>query len=167
MTRLLPIRRGWMPGLLGEVIAEHGRYYETHWQLGAAFEAKVAEALGEWITRYDARRDIILHARDEAGLLGSISLDGTGYPMEGSRIRFFILADRARGTGLGQRLLAELLDFARASGQRKLWLTTFRGLDAARHLYERAGFRLAGEEQDETWGRLLHEQRFEWSAESV
>ncbi len=167
MTRLLPILHGWVPGLLGEVIAEHGRYYEHDWQLGAGFEAKVAEALGEWIARYDPGRDIILHAHDEAGLVGSISLDGTGYPTEGGRIRFFILADRARGTGLGRRLLAELMDFALAAGHTKLWLTTFRGLDAARHLYERAGFRLAGEEQDETWGRLLHEQRFEWSAEDV
>lgn len=164
MTGPLSILRGWVPGLLGEVIAEHGRYYETHWQLGGEFEAKVAESLGEWFARYNPDRDLILHVRDEKGLLGSISLDGTGYPDEGGRIRFFILADRARGLGLGRRLLAELMDFARASGQQKLWLTTFRGLDAARHLYEQAGFRLTGEVLDETWGRSLHEQRFGWRA---
>lgn len=159
-----PILHGWRPGLLGEVIAEHGRYYESHWRLGAAFEAKVAEAMGEWVARYDPTRDCLCHARDEAGLLGSISLDGTGYPDAGGRIRFFIMSDRARGTGLGRRLFEDVMAFARTTGQNRLWLTTFRGLDAARHLYEQAGFRLAGEVLDETWGRPLHEQRFEWQA---
>lgn len=159
-----PILSGWTPGLLGEVIAEHGRYYEAHWQLGATFEAKVAEAMGEWFSRYDPGRDGILHARDEAGFLGSISLDGTGYPEAGGRIRFFILADRARGTGIGRRLLDRMMGLAVSTGQQRLWLTTFRGLDAARHLYEQAGFRLAGESLDQSWGRPLHEQRFEWQA---
>ncbi|HRE19719.1 MAG TPA: GNAT family N-acetyltransferase [Rhabdaerophilum sp.] len=164
MTGELQIQHGWMPGLLGEVIAEHGRYYEAYWQLGAAFEAKVAGAIGEWFARYDPDRDLILHAHDATGLIGSISLDGTGHPADGGRIRFFIMAERARGTGLGQRLLTRIMDFAHSSGQRKLWLTTFRGLGAARHLYEQAGFRLTGEALDETWGRPLHEQRFEWQA---
>jgi len=159
-----PLLRGWVPGLLGEVIAEHGRYYATHWRLGAGFEAKVAEAMGAWIARYDPARDLILHARDADGLLGSISLDGAGSPAEGGRIRFFILADRARGTGIGRRLLGELMVFANASGQQRLWLTTFRGLDAARHLYERHGFHLVDETLDRSWGQPLHEQRFEWQA---
>lgn len=164
MNHDAPLLRGWVPGLLGEVIAEHGRYYETHWRLGADFEAKVAEAMGAWIARYDPARDLILHARDTNGLLGSISLDGIGSPVEGARIRFFILADRARGTGIGRRLLGELMAFAQASGQRRLWLTTFRGLDAARHLYERYGFHLVDETLDRSWGQPLHEQRFEWQA---
>lgn len=159
-----PILQGWMPGLLGEVIAEHSRYYDSHWHLGAAFEAKVAEAMGEWMSRYNPARDCLCHARDAAGLLGSISLDGTGYLADGGRVRFFIMSDRARGMGLGRRLLDDVLAFAKATGQRHLWLTTFRGLDAARHLYEQAGFRLVGEVLDETWGKPLYEQRFEWRA---
>ena len=40
-----------------------------------------------------------------------------------------------------------------------LW--TFKGLDAARHLYERHGFRLAEEYAGAQWGVNLVEQRFE------
>ena len=41
----------------------------------------------------------------------------------------------------------------------RLW--TFAGLDAARRLYERAGFRLAEERRGTQWGIEVTEQRFE------
>jgi hypothetical protein len=47
------------------------------------------------------------------------------------------------------------MDFARTG----LW--TFKGLDAARHLYERKGFRLVQEYEGAQWGVVLTEQRFE------
>lgn len=158
------IERGWRAGALGWVIAEHGRYYEMHWQLGAAFEAKVAQAMGEWMQLYDPARDLLLIARDENGILGSISLDGSGAhaATEGARIRFFIMTDRARGMGIGRRLMDEMMDFIRAAGFERAFLTTFRGLDAARALYEAHGFTLTHEELDTSWGTPLHEQRFAW-----
>jgi len=45
-----------------------------------------------------------------------------------------------------------------------VYLNTLAGLDAARALYERAGFRLVREIDAQTWGRAMHEQRFEWTA---
>ena len=42
-----------------------------------------------------------------------------------------------------------------------VWLTSFRGLDAARALYERHGFRLVCEEPATSWGTPVLEQRFE------
>ena len=39
--------------------------------------------------------------------------------------------------------------------------TTFAGLDAARHLYERAGFVLCQESEGDHWGRTVMEQTFE------
>ena len=37
---------------------------------------------------------------------------------------------------------------------------TFKGLDAARHLYEAAGFKLAEESEGRQWGSVVVEQRF-------
>jgi hypothetical protein len=45
-----------------------------------------------------------------------------------------------------------------------VYLNTFKGLDAARALYDRAGFRLVAEATGSTWGREVTEQRFEWNA---
>jgi ribosomal protein S18 acetylase RimI-like enzyme len=51
--------------------------------------------------------------------------------------------------------------FCRAKGFSKVYLGTFSGLDAARALYERAGFQLVREHESTTWGRPLVEQRLE------
>ena len=136
--------RGWQPGIPGWVIAEHGRSYAREWQFGAGFEAKVAEAMGEWLGRYDPGRDLLLTAMLEGTPVGSISLDGSGPHVagEGARIRFFILSDAARGLGIGRRLMGEMMAFIEETGFDRAFLTTFRGLDAARHLYERAGYRM-------------------------
>lgn len=160
------LHRGWFPGALGWVVAEHGRYYAEHWHFGAAFEAKVAEAIGAWSSRYDPARDLLLSARDDAGLLGSISVDGSGAHAAagGARIRFFIMGERARGRGVGRALMAETMAFIRAAGFPRAFLTTFRGLDAARRLYEDNGFTLTHEAEDVTWGTPVMEQRFDWKS---
>lgn len=156
--------RGWHPGLPGWVIAEHGRYYSREWQLGAGFEAKVAEAMGEWLGRYDASKDLLLTAMLDGAPAGSISLDGSGAHTkdQGARIRFFILSGAARGRGIGRLLISEMMDFIDSAGFDRAFLTTFRGLDAARHLYEAEGFVLETETLDTSWGQPLHEQCFRW-----
>lgn len=156
--------RGWSGGALGWVIAEHGRWYEKTWRFGPAFEARVAAAMGEWMGRYDPARDLLLLARDDQGILGSISLDGSGPHAEtdGARIRFFIIADRARGRGTGRLLMTHMMDFIDTAGFDRAFLTTFRGLDAARRLYEAFGFTLTSEAMDASWGTPVMEQRFDW-----
>jgi [ribosomal protein S18]-alanine N-acetyltransferase len=51
---------------------------------------------------------------------------------------------RYRGRGLGRQLLARVLDDAAALGAAHATLEVRRSNDAARRLYEGAGFRLAG-----------------------
>ena len=46
---------------------------------------------------------------------------------------------------------------------RRCYLTTFAGLDAARGLYQRTGFRQTAEIEAENWGTRVTEQRFEWN----
>lgn len=160
----ITLLRGWQPGIPGWVIAEHGRSYAREWQFDARFEAKVAEAMGEWLGRYDPARDLLLTAMLDGVPVGSISLDGSGphATTEGARIRFFILAKAARGLGIGRRLMGGMMEFIESSGFDRVFLTTFRGLDAARHLYEAEGFVLESETLDTTWGKPMHEQRFRW-----
>jgi len=61
----------------------------------------------------------------------------------------------------GDHLVSEAVAFCRRAGCRRVWLTTFAGLDAARRLYEEAGFRLMEEREDAHWGKTVPEQTFE------
>jgi RimJ/RimL family protein N-acetyltransferase len=148
-----------VPGCLARIIALHADWYARHWGFGLPFEAKVAAELGEFaqaLPHPDARLFLALDHASE--VVGAIALDGRDRPV--ARIRWFIVAEGARG-GLGRRLLAAALDFAGKRGFAAVWLTTFAGLDAARRLYERAGFRLVAEARDTSWGVRVAEQRFE------
>ena len=71
----IALRHGWSPGLLGWIIAEHGRYYDRDWRLGPVFEAKVAQGLGELVARLDPARDMLLAATDGATVVGAGSAD--------------------------------------------------------------------------------------------
>jgi molybdopterin-guanine dinucleotide biosynthesis protein A len=63
-----------------------------------------------------------------------------------------------RGRGLGRRLLATALEWARAHGTRTIRLDTTEEMEAARHLYEQHGFRrIPGEAPRQGQERLLYE----------
>jgi GNAT superfamily N-acetyltransferase len=152
---------GYTPGAIGRVTELHGTYYAKHWGLGLYFEAKVATELAAFLSRFDHAHDgaWIAHANGE--IVGSIFIDGSD--AEGARLRWFIIAEAYQGRGLGNRLMEEAVSFCKSKGFSRVYLTTFAGLDAARHLYEKFGFRLCAEEDGShlTGKSSLIEQRFE------
>jgi len=152
---------GYRPGALAGTIALHMEYYAREWGFGADFETKLAREMGEFVPRMDAEKDLFLTAWREGEMLGSITLDATGGGGKGAHLRWFIVSDAARGTGLGGRLMAETMRFAADRGCRNLWLTTFAGLGPARRLYEKHGFRLTQESDADQWNGGVREQLFE------
>ena len=54
-----------------------------------------------------------------------------------------------------------LMEFCRQLNYQHIFLWTFQGLDAARHLYEQYGFRLTEEKPNNTWKNQLTEQRWD------
>lgn len=66
-----------------------------------------------------------------------------------------------RGVGLGRAMLGRGTRFADALGYDPLWLTTFRGLDAACRLHEAAGFALTYEADVDQWQGGVREQTFQ------
>ena len=157
------LHTGYLPGALGRITELHGTYYDNHWGLGLYFEAKAATEMAELMLRFNPAQDGIWLATTAAGkeIIGSVLIDGKDAQGEGARLRWFILAEGYQGRGIGQQLLNMALDFCRQAGFRRVYLTTFAGLDAARHLYERAGFKLYEEVEDRHWGEPLLEQKFE------
>ncbi len=136
-------------------------YYASEWGFGAGFETKVAAELAHFIESMQSEHDLLTTAWLQDRLVGSIVVDHTVTGGDGAHLRWFITAPAARGTGLGKKLLCRAVEFADDRGYDHIWLTTFAGLDAARALYEKAGFRLMSEQADDQWQGGVREQRFE------
>lgn len=154
------ICEGYQPGVLGGLVALQARYYAAQHGFGAAFESRIAAGLAEFLPRLDQGPNALWSAWGPQGLLGGLAIDGEDLGEGRAHLRWFILAEGARGAGLGRRLLAEALAFCDARGFAETQLWTFRGLDAARRLYESQGFVLAEEWEGRQWGPAMLEQRF-------
>jgi GNAT superfamily N-acetyltransferase len=88
-------------------------------------------------------------------VIGSIALRDLG---DGElELKRMYLRPDLRGRGLGRRLLATALDWARANGSRAIKLDTSERMVAARSLYEAHGFqRVAGDAPRQGQKRLLY-----------
>ncbi len=152
---------GYTPGAIGKIAELHGTSYSQYWKLGQYFEAKVANELGDLMCRFNPALDGFWTARVNGQFAGGIAIDSKEAETEGARLRFFILDPAYQGRGIGRKLMDEVMAFCRKAGYKRIYLTTFAGLDAARRLYEQAGFKLIWQEADTHWGQELPEQKFE------
>src|SRR5215470_12063806 len=152
---------GFVPGAIGRVTELHGTYYAAYWDLPLYFEAKVGKELSEFMSRFNPACDFIRLARVNGQIIGAIFIDGKDAEGEGARLRWFILDPKYHGQGVGNRLIKEAVEFCKKAGFKQVYLTTFSGLNAARHLYEKFGFRLYSEVEDSgIGGKPLMEQKF-------
>lgn len=154
---------GYYPGAVGQSINLHMAYYAPAWGFDESFEAKLAREMGEFLTRWDPTRDLFLAARSsrDGALLGTVTVDAALVKTEGAHLRWFIVSESARGSGLGTELMRRVDAYLTKNRFWRTYLTTFPGLDAARALYERFGFRLAAEEAVDPWKGSVGMQRFE------
>jgi len=156
----LSIVEGYRPGIIGRVAEMHAHYYSRHEGLGRFFEHRVAVEMADLTSRLDKPVNAIWAAVRNERIVGSIAIDGEDLGNREAHLRFFIVDDEARGHGAGKDLLAAALAFCDAGHFERTRLWTFKGLDAARRLYERAGFVLDWEGRGEQWGASLTEQCF-------
>ncbi|HMK37100.1 MAG TPA: GNAT family N-acetyltransferase [Desulfomonilaceae bacterium] len=150
---------GYFPGVIGKVTELHAVYYSENWGFDLSFETQVGRELSEFLSRFDARKDGFWAALCNRDFAGAVAIDG-GQP-EGARLRWFIVRPDLQGSGIGTVLIRKAVDFCRSAGHKNIYLWTFKGLDQARTLYERAGFVLTEEHEIEQWGNTIDEQKFE------
>ncbi|GAA0133768.1 hypothetical protein YSY43_06080 [Paenibacillus sp. YSY-4.3] len=72
-----------------------------------------------------------------------------------ARIRLLIVDSKARGMGVGSRLVEEAIRFAKRKGYHKIVLWTNHVLKEARHIYRNKGFQLIFEEEHNNFGPTL------------
>ncbi len=159
----IEIARGYLPGSIGRVAELHGTYYHEHWSFGLFFEIKVATDIAAFLERYDGERDGFWTAVRENRVEGAIAIDGVHGEEEGAHLRWFIVSPAWCGRGIGSRLVRTAIDFCRKRAYPRIYLWTFEGLGAARHIYEKAGFTLVEQRRGTQWGTEVNEQRYELS----
>ncbi|HEX6459415.1 MAG TPA: GNAT family N-acetyltransferase [Thermoleophilaceae bacterium] len=154
------IRSHLRPGDVGAVAALHGVEYAEGYGLDNRFEAYVARSVADFalVLSSDPDAGRVWLTEDAEGLTGCIAITHAG----GShgRLRWFLVARRARGQGLGKELLAEALAYARERF-RTLELETFSELTAAAHMYRLAGFVLRDSAPQSEWGREVELQHYD------
>jgi len=147
------------PGDMGWVLQAHAVLYTREYGWNAEFEALVASLVARFLERFDPQRERCWIAEKDGERVGSVFLVRRSRTV--GQLRMLIVDSRARGLGIGQRLVAECLRFARQVGYRKVVLWTNDVLHAARGIYEKAGFVRVKRERNKMFGHDLVSETWE------
>ena len=152
---------GYYPGVAGKITEMHAVYYHEQWGFDISFETQVARELSEFLVEFDKSRDGLWVARRNGMFAGAVAIDGRNAQSEGARLRWFIVVPVFQGYGIGRELISRTVEFCKKNNYPKVYLWTFAGLEAARHLYEEHHFKLREQHEVDQWGQHLNEQKFE------
>jgi GNAT superfamily N-acetyltransferase len=153
------IRRLGQPGDLGWVIQAHGEVYADEFGWDTSFEALVARIAADYATEHDPVREAAWIGELDGRRIGCVfcvAKDGAT-----AQLRILLVHPDGRGRRLGERLVAECVEFARAAGYQRMRLWTNDPLAAARKIYLAAGFELVEEEPHHSFGVDLIGQEYE------
>jgi DNA-binding MarR family transcriptional regulator/GNAT superfamily N-acetyltransferase len=141
------------PGDMGWVTHRHGVIYAQDYGWDEHFEALVAQIVADFINNYNSEREHCWIAEMSGEIVGSVFVVQSSATV--AKLRLLLVEPKARGLGLGSRLVEECIRFARRRGYQKMLLWTNSILVEARHIYAKNGFKLVVEEPHHSYGHDL------------
>lgn len=138
------------PGDLGWIVQFHGATYTEEFGWDVRFEALIAEIVSGFARDHDPAREACWIADVDGKPAGSIFCMRKSERV--AQLRLLCVDRRARGLGIGTRLVEECVRFARRAGYVKLTLWTNDVLTDARRIYDRTGFELVDEQPHSDFG---------------
>jgi DNA-binding MarR family transcriptional regulator/GNAT superfamily N-acetyltransferase len=148
-----------VPGDMGWVVSRHGAVYCGEHGWSDRIESMTAEIVAAFMRNYDPQRERCWIAEREGETVGVVFLVKRSAQV--AQLRLLLVEAKARGLGIGARLVAESERFARQAGYRKIMLWTHTVLTAARHVYKQAGYRLIESEPHDEFGKTLTGETWE------
>ena len=140
-------------GDMGWITYRHGVLYAQVYGWDQSFEALVAQIVSDFINNYNPTRERCWIAEMNGEIVGSVFVVQSSETV--AKLRLLLVEPKARGLGLGTRLVEECIRFARRSGYQKLILWTNSVLVEARHIYQKTGFTLIEQEAHHSFGHDL------------
>ena len=141
------------PGDMGWVVQQHGEVYWREYGWDARFEALVLKIVSGIVQKWQPEFEKCWMAEVDGVRAGSAFV--VRKSKTAAQLRLLILTPDARGLGLGGRLCDECIAFARSKGYKKMVLWTNSGLQAAKAIYLKRGFKLTKSESYQSFGHDL------------
>ena len=138
-------------GDFGWIVSRHAELYAQEYGWSEPFEGLCAGIVADFANKNDPNRERCWIAEMNGENVGCVMLAKDND--EVARVRLLLVDPKARGLGLGARLVEECVTFAREAGYKRVTLWTHSVIAAARHIYEQAGFTLTSSEKRHTWGK--------------
>jgi DNA-binding MarR family transcriptional regulator/N-acetylglutamate synthase-like GNAT family acetyltransferase len=146
-------------GDYGWVVQKNGELYTNEYCWNENYEGLAAEIVSDFIKNYDPKKERCWIAEKDGENVGCVFLVKKSDTI--AKLRLLIVDPKARGLGLGQRLVNECTRFARLAGYKKITLWTQSILTAARHIYEKEGYKLVDKEPHHSFGHDLVAETWE------
>ena len=153
------ILRPHQPGDIGWAVQKHGEFYAREYGFDESFEALAAEIGSKFLKEFDPKKERAWIAEKDGENVGCVFL--VKQSDEVARLRMLLVDPKARGLGIGKRLVEESIRFARGRGYKKIILWTNDILVTACHIYRETGFKLVAEERHHSFGHHLLGQTWE------
>jgi GNAT superfamily N-acetyltransferase len=138
---------------MGWVVYRHGVQYQKEFGWNEQFEALVASVVSDFIQHFNSQKERCWIVEIDGKRVGSVFLVKDSDTV--AKLRLLLVEPNARSLGIGSFLVDECIKFAQYAGYEKIALWTNSVLIAARHIYEKAGFKLIAEEPHHSFGHDL------------
>ncbi len=147
------------PGDIGHIIYRHGVLYAREYGFDETFDLYVGKPLIAFAENFDPAKENLWIAEYNTDIVGSLAIVNAEEAV--AQLRWLLVEPEARGLGIGQALVGKGVTFCRAQGYRKIFLWTIDYLEAAKKIYNRAGFKKTDSQTSRVWGQDLTEERWE------